>query len=83
METSKTCNIKVVQNNESYNFAFGLISKFQVFLKLDFQILNLNLWLINNSFPIFDFQLMNNFYSNNSTKCTISNHKFYLWDLFW
>jgi hypothetical protein len=34
METSKTCNMKVVQTNKSYNFAFGVISKFQIFLKL-------------------------------------------------
>jgi hypothetical protein len=42
METSKTCNMKVVQTNESYNFAFWTIAKFQIFLKVEFWILNLN-----------------------------------------
>jgi hypothetical protein len=36
LKTSKTCNMKVVQNNKSYNFAFEVISEFQIFLKLRF-----------------------------------------------
>jgi hypothetical protein len=70
METLKTYNMKVVQNNESYNFAFGVISKFQI----TFETLNLNLELKINSFSNLIFYLVDKFYSNHSIICTISNH---------
>jgi hypothetical protein len=40
METSKTCNMKVVQNNESYNFAFlnhcQILNIFEIWISVNY-----------------------------------------------